>query len=166
MVAVGDTVCYGLQGVCLVDEKVRCRMDGEDREYWRLCPVYSSCSAVYVPLDNEALVASIRPVLTKSEVDKILAEAIHFDLSWIENDDKRREIGAAVIHRGDPEDMMRLIGMLYIRRRELKANGKKLHLADERLFKEAERLFNGELAFVLEIPPERVPAYIVSRLEK
>ena len=43
--------------------------------------------------------------------------------------------------------------------------GKKLHIADERMLREAEKMICDEFAYVLGISQEEVPAYITSGLE-
>ena len=46
----------------------------------------------------------------------------------------------------------------------LSSQEKKFHSADERVFKEAERILFGEFGFVLGIHPSEVPAFIDDRI--
>ena len=60
---------------------------------------------------------------------------------------------------------MSLMKTLNLRRRELVARGKKLHLSDERFYKDAEKLICNEFAFVLKMNPEDIPEYITVRMQ-
>ena len=60
--------------------------------------------------------------------------------------------------------MIRLIKTVYLQRQRRVAEGKRLHLADERALQEAERILYEEIAFVMEIPPDEVVAYIEKTL--
>ena len=60
--------------------------------------------------------------------------------------------------------MVRLIKTLRDKSAEKVRTGKKFHSADERVFKEAERILFGEFGFVLGIHPSEVPAFIDDRI--
>ena len=55
---------------------------------------------------------------------------------------------------------------MYFKQQELTAAGKKLHAADERIMKEAEKLLYDEFSVVFDIRPEEVLPLIMKRLEK
>ena len=58
-----------------------------------------------------------------------------------------------------------LLKTLYRKREEKKELGKKFHIADERVMKEAEQLLHGEFAYVLGIGEEQVLPYIFGKLK-
>ena len=57
-----------------------------------------------------------------------------------------------------------MIRELYIHKKKKKKNGKKMHLSDEQLMKEAERLLYSEFSLVLNIRADEVPKFISSRI--
>ena len=46
------------------------------------------------------------------------------------------------------------------------ARGKKLHVADERMLQEAEKMICDEFSYVLGIPKEEVPSYITNSMKE
>ena len=57
-----------------------------------------------------------------------------------------------------------MIRELYIHKQKQLKNGKKMHLSDEQLMKEAERLLYSEFSLVLNIRADEVPKFISSRI--
>ena len=56
------------------------------------------------------------------------------------------------------------VGMLYLHKQELIAQGKKLASSDEAMLREAEKLTENEFAFVLGLNADEVGSYIRARL--
>lgn len=165
MFTVGETVCYGTQGVCKVKELTVRQIGREKKEYYVLQPVYDERSTVYVPADNQALVNNIRRVLTEQEVNDIISSVVSEPAGWIDDDLERKEFCSHVVRSGDRMELMQLINMLYIHQEDLKTQKKHFHISDERYLKEAERLLHNEFAYVLKISPDEVTQYILSRIK-
>ena len=53
-----------------------------------------------------------------------------------------------------------------VKQNEQEYRGKKLHIADERTFREAEKIISEELAYALGIEKDKVIDFLVSKLEK
>ena len=70
-----DYVHYGAYGVCRVEDLRSMRFGpGEPlREYYVLRSVDQHGADIYVPADNAALTARMRPVLSREEIDRLLA---------------------------------------------------------------------------------------------
>ena len=73
---VGEKIMYGANGLMeIVDVRTETIAD-EPRKYYVLQELNSrSASQTFVPVDNKKLVASMRPLLTKSEIEQLLAKA-------------------------------------------------------------------------------------------
>ncbi len=166
MFAVGAFVCYGTQGVCKVSDITVKQIGREKNNYYVLVPVRDERSTIFVPTDNEKLLKNMRPVLTQDEIDEIICSFSQEESNWIANDAERKEFCNSTVKNGDCKQLMRLINMLYLRRKDLKNQKKHIHIIDERYFKEAERLLYDEFSFVLNIAVEQVPEYIASKLNK
>ena len=165
MFQVNDMVLYGTNGVCeLVGiEKRDC--GGRMVEYYILKPFYTNNSTVFVPVNNEKLTSKMRHVLTKEEIGQMIAEIPGNPSEWITDERERKERFKDIAGRADTFEMIQLIEALLEHQREVMERGKKLHIADERMLREAEKMICDEFAYVLGISQEEVPAYITSGLE-
>lgn len=107
----------------------------------------------------------MRHVLTKEEIDQMIAEIPGNPSEWITDERERKERFKDIAGRADTFEMIQLIEALLEHQREVMERGKKLHIADERMLREAEKMICDEFAYVLGISQEEVPAYITSGLE-
>lgn len=166
MFLAGDTVVYGAQGICKIKGTTEMTLGKVKANYYVLIPVFNENGTIYVPTKNEKLVANMRKVLTKNEIDRLIDDAALNKAEWIDDDLKRKEYCSEVIKSGDRIELMRLIEMLYLHREDLKQTKKHFHISDERFLREAERLIHDEFSFVLGIDQKQVPEYILSRIKK
>ena len=163
MLAVGQTVVYGTQGVCTVREISMLKLGKTKGEYYVLSPVDDPGSTVYVPTANEKLMGKLRPVLTEKEADALIDEAVREPREWIVSDAERKSACDDIVKSGDRKQLMQLVGMLYRRREALKDQKKHFHNIDAQYLKTAERMLHGELAYALGIAADDVADYIRRR---
>jgi len=168
MFSVGDTVVYENQGVCKISEITSMATGKVTRDYYVLKPVYEDKMTLYVPVDNDSVVKlHMRPVFKKEEVDSIIKNVSEGKaMEWIPDDAKRKEFCVNTFKNGDRTELMRLIGMLYSRQKDMKEQKKHFHISDERYLKEAEKMINEEFAYVLGIKREEVQGYIAKCLSE
>lgn len=166
MFSVGDTVYYTARGVCKIKEITEMTVGKEKKQYLVLVPLQNCSAAFYLPTDNGSLINNIRSLLTLKEVKELIRAAGTSPLPWIEDPSKRQEECVAALKSGDRLRIMRLIGMLYRQREQMRESKKHFHLSDERFLRNAENLLYDELAYLLELSPADVPAYILKELEK
>ena len=161
----GETVLYGTEGVCRIAE-IREMKVGRTREnYYVLKPVYRESATIYVPVDNEKLVARMRRLLSAQEIDSLLGAVALEDVPWVDDPNERRTVYGEILASGDRCRIVRMIRTLYLRRQQLRTAGRQLRSGDDQLLREAEKLLPDEFALVLAIPQQEVPAYIRSRIE-
>ncbi len=165
MLAVGQTVVYGTQGVCTVKEVSMLKLGKTKGEYYVLSPIDDPGSTVYVPTANEKLMSKLHPVLRGDEADALIADALSEPMEWIVSDNERKAVCDEIVKNGDRKQLMRLVAMLYRRREELKDRKKHFHNIDAQYLKTAERMLHGELAYALGISPDDVSDYIRRLLE-
>lgn len=163
----GDHVRYAASGVCRVEEIKRMAVSArtDERDYYVLRPIDNSTLGIYVPVDNQAMVGNMIPVLTREEIDGIVRLAHKEALPWTEDRKERSESHREILRRCDRRELLRLISCIYLRRQELAEKGRKLSATDEATLRQAERSINNELAFVLEIEESQVSGYIRGLLE-
>ena len=155
MFCVGQTVLYGSNGVCMVDDVTEKRIGKTKMQYYVLKPLCNNTSTLFVPTANQQLVSKMRRILTEDE-----AEAILRDLppcgDWNDNKQERSELFRAIITEGSCVELIRLIRLVRTHEQEQLAGGKRLHITDERFLKEAEKMVCEEFSLVLHISRDEV----------
>lgn len=165
MFKVNDTVIYGTEGVCRVMDITERMFRDKKIRYYVLKPVYKENATIFVPTENETLTAKMRQVLSPEEVRTIIDGMAGEESIWIEDENERKLRYKTILTSGNCHELVRLIRTLYLHQQEQKARGKKLHLADERFFKEAERMLYDEFAVVLNLRQDQVLPYIIRSIE-
>lgn len=163
-VAVGSYVLYGKTGVCLVQEQKSITMGTESNQYYVLCPISDGRSSVFVPCDNETLVAKICPLMTREEIDALLSDADSQRLEWIDDRNQRISYYRTVMSGNDRRALIRLICCLFRKKEEREALGKHISSLDESTLQECMRLIDEEFSLVLDIPGKEVVNYILERI--
>ena len=164
MYKINDTVVYGGNGVCRIEDITSRDIAGTSMKYYVLKPVYDSNSTLYVPVANEKLTAKMRRVSSPEEVKALIKAMPDEDAGWIEDENQRKERYKEVIAQGDRLGLIKIIKALYLHQRKLQEKGKRLHLADDRLFREAERMLYDEFALVLNIKRDQVLPFILQQI--
>lgn len=157
---IGDYVLYGFSGSCQVVEIGPLSFGGPDKIYYSLKPVYDSRSTVYVPLNKENEI--VRKVITKPEAEEVLKK-----ISQGPSNDTafEREGCEEVLKSGDNVEVSRVIRQLRNLRKENRKNHKGLNISEERILRDAERIFFSELATALEMTMEDTLAEFSARLD-
>ena len=162
----GTYVVYGKVGACLVAERQTMSFGaGEEGEYYVLNPVGDSRSSVYVPCDNPTLVGRMRPLMTREEIDRLLAGITDSSMVWPEDKNERATAFRTVVASGDRSRLLQLIRCLYQKKQEKTDTGRRLSTMDEMFLQEAMRLVEEEFAVALNLPRRQVPEYIRRRVE-
>ena len=152
MFCVGQTVLYGSNGVCMVEEK---RIGKTKMQYYVLKPLCNNTSTLFVPTANQQLVSKMRRILTEDEAEAILRNLPPCG-DWNDNKQERSEQFRAIITEGSCVELIRLIRLVRTHGQEQLAGGKRLHISDERFLKEAEKMICEEFSLVLHISRDEV----------
>jgi len=162
---VNETIIYGTHGVCKITEISERNFGDESMEYYTLKPIFDKKSTLFVPVNNEKLLGKMRQVLTVEEIYDLIKEMPDENTIWIQNESERKNKYKEILSKGNRKDLVRLIKTLYKHQLEQQEKGKKLHLADERIMKDAEQMLHAEFAHVLEIQYEQVVPFILQKLQ-
>lgn len=165
MLAVNDVVLYGTEGVCEITGMEQKDFGAGPVEYYVLRPVYRKDATVFVPANNAALVGRMRRVPTREEIEAMIREMPRETCIWIPDENLRKEKYRRILAEGDSRELVRLIKTLYLHQKEQSARGRKLHQADERFFKEAEKVLYDQFALALKIQPDQVLPFIIEQIE-
>lgn len=163
---IGETVRYGTEGICTIEEIQDLKIGGQRKQYYVLRPVYREGATVFVPVDNAHLVERMKRLLTAEEIQRLLLEISQESLLWIEDANERKAAYQKILIDGDRRSILLLIRTLYLRRQQLRAAGRQLRSADDQILREAEKLLNDEFAFVLHLQQNQVPEYIRTQIER
>lgn len=163
--SLGDTVLYGVHGVCKIASMEEKTMGGETRAYYVLKPVYEENSTVYIPVDNEALKAKLKRILSPEEIYALIRSMPEEDSIWVEDEAQRKDRYQKILAKGDRAELIRLIKTLYLHSQSQTEKRKKLHISDEHFMKEAEKMLYEEFAHVLCISREQVLPFIMEQIQ-
>ena len=133
------------------------------QEYYVLSPLSNEAETVFVPKNNEKVLKRMRPILSKERASELLEAAPSKYSEWVENDRERQQVYKQILLCGSSEDLLTMTRALYLHQIELLERGKKLHAADERFLKEAEKMLFEELAYVFNITIAEVLPLIIRK---
>ncbi|MEF9990824.1 MAG: CarD family transcriptional regulator [Romboutsia sp.] len=165
MFNIDDYIMYGMTGLCkVVDITSEKFINGEQRKYYVLTPVYYGNTIIKTPVDNKKI--PMRGIISECDLTSLINNMPNIDTLWIDNEKKRNEQFKIMLKTGQCEELVKLIRVIYSNKEYTKSIGKKSHQADENIMKEAERLLNEELSIVLDISPDEVTSYISSQMSQ
>ncbi len=156
MFQIGEQVVYGIHGICRVADQEQRRVDGKNVIYLSLEPVGQSGSKFLVPTHNAVAMAKLRYLLTREEAADLLSGRGIESTSWIQEENRRKQLYRELIASGNCHKLMAMVGMIYQHRASQSASGRKLHMCDEGFLRDAERLLITEISTVLEQKPEDI----------
>lgn len=159
-----DIVLYGADGVCKVSEITERVIDKAVEKYYILRPLYDKKSTIFVPQSNEKLIGRMREPASKEEIDAALKAAVKAECIWIDSDADRKVGFRRIIEGGDVTQILVLFKSLYFHRDKQAENGKKLHVADERLLKNADKVLCDVFSYVLGMQRDTVTGVIEEKL--
>ncbi len=162
MYNVNDTVIYSTHGVCKITDITEKDFMGKKKEYYVLQPINNATTTLFAPTDNQAVLAKLRRILSKEEIHKLVDGIRDEEPVWIADDVERKEKFRAVLASGDHGALIQMIKALWLQKQQREAEGKKLHMSDERFFTDAEQLLYDEFQYVLKIGKEELISYIFS----
>ena len=163
---IGRRIAYGTNGICVIEDikPMKFTAGMKEKTYFILNPGGSAASKVFVPADNEKLVSKMRMVMTREEIDELLADMRGKKIEWEKDRRFRSESFHEILSRGVTQELLLMIKCISGKKRELAKAGKNLPTTDGNTLKTAERLVEEEFSYTLEIDPSEVGGYIKSRL--
>ena len=165
MYKIGSIVVYGTEGLCKICDITERTFGKETSEYYVLSPLSNEAETVFVPKNNEKVLKRMRPILSKERASELLEAAPSEYGEWVENDRERQQIYKQILLCGSSEELLMMTRALYLHQIELLERGKKLHAADERFLKDAEKMLFEELAYVYNITVAEVLPLITRKKE-
>ena len=104
--------------------------------------------------------------MTKEEVNALINSMPNKIPLWIANENERKEVYKEILASGDQAAMISMLQALFAHKKEREAEGKRLHVSDERFMNDAEQLLYDEWQYVLNVYKAGLMDYIFSRVER
>lgn len=155
---------YGIHGVCVILGLELQTVGKSKVEYYVLEPAKNPGDRYYVPTQNAAAVAKIKPILSKEELDILLSSPDAGRDTWIPDENLRKQRYRQLINSGDRAALISMVKTLHIHKDSQLAQGRKFHLCDENFLRDAESLLSAEFSLVLDIAPSEVGRYIQDKI--
>ncbi len=131
MFQIGQVVSYGTTGICTIEDirqEALSKSGVKKQEYYVLRPLAAPTCTTYVPVSNEKLLAKIRPVMDKVQIDAMIDSTGGESLFWIEDTRRRTEAYQQVISGGISTELLKLIACLYLEKENRTQCGKSFPL--------------------------------------
>ena len=152
---IGDYVIYGLNGACEIIEIGSLDFAGPDKIYYSLKPVSDGRSTIFVAMTKEDDIK--RKVMSKAEAESVLEEVKKAAPATYT---PVRESCDVILKSGDNVEVSRMIKLLRNMRKENRKNHKGLNIQEERILKDAERVFFSEMATAMDMSMDECVDYI------
>jgi len=165
MYQIGDVVVCGSNGVCTILEIGPLAMMGKSlrhRKFYTLRPYFDDAGRVYLPVDCDE--SSIRPALTKPEVEELIDEISSLEQVIITDEKKREAEYKNAVNSSDPRLLIRIIKTMNSRRLARIESGKKSTAIDERYFRIAEQRLYDEMMLALGITKDEAKEILWQRI--
>lgn len=163
---VGDFVNYKKSGICEIMEIKKADFGQGKKEYYFLRSAYDTNTRIRIPVDSPAVKTNMRRLLTQEEIDSIILKTENSENEW-QNDYKKRSAAfEAILDTGERSDILWMIKVLSLYKKEALETNKKFGVTDEKLLERAEKAIVQEFSFILDIPQEEVIPYIIDKVEK
>lgn len=149
MFQLGQLVVYGFHGVCRVSDIQDRVVDRVKRQYLVLEPTRRGGGQFLVPMHNAAAMGKISGLLSQQEIEELLAsEAVH-TFNWIPDENRRKQRYRELTGACSRVNLAQTLYSLYVHRQRQGTVGKKLHICDDNLLHDAEKILSGEIEAVL-----------------
>lgn len=144
----GEIVVYSATGVCRIEDLCEKQFGTFSAQYYVLKPLMQKSATVFVPTNNALLTSKLHTILTKAELTEAMSAAKLDNASVLETEAERRQRFNEILQSGNRTSLTNMVWELYTLKKRQMENGRRLHLADERLLDSAENLLFEEIAYV------------------
>lgn len=162
MYEVDQLVVYGTHGVCRIVDTEEKRVDKKMIVYFVLEPLDQPGTKYYIPSQNAAALAKIRPLMPSAQLKDLLSDQTAEP--WILEDNRRKLRYREILTGVGITEILCMLRTIYIFRRSQSELGRKLHQCDEVFVHDAEKMLSSEISVVLDMPKAEALAYLREQL--
>lgn len=152
-------------GVCKVADIMHLNMTGTDKNklYYLLIPIDDAKGKIYLPTDTAE--ATTRRAMTEDEALKLISKIPEIEEISIDDEKLREQKYKEAVRSCNPEALIAIIKMTYLRKKKRQEQGKKHTVVDERYFKMAEDFLYSELEFALNKNKDEIVKLIADTIQ-
>lgn len=164
MYKLGTYVSYRSEGVCVISEIRRQKfgMLNELKDFYILSPIKEPNAKLFVPTDNETLVAKMRPVCSADEINSLAKELLDKRLEWIDQPRPRTNFFKELLSDGKRDSLIVLIHTVCAREEELSKIGKHVTQGDSTAVARAKKMLVDEFSFNTDITTEQMLMAVIN----
>ncbi len=166
MYQIGQKVVYGVHGVCAIVAVEIKTIDRKKIAYFVLEPLDQPGARYYIPTENPVALSKLSPLLTKAELETMLAQSKATPNCWIADENQRKLRYRELIGSGDRQALVSMVYALRGHKKQQESQEKKFHLCDENFLRDAEKLLCAEFSLVLELSREETADFLRKYFEE
>ena len=163
---INDVIIHGTEGICKIigiEEQV---INGICIQCFVLKPEDGRNLTIYIPTKNQKLLAKMRKISSKKEVDSLIDSLSDSTTDWIEDVNERKLVYSKILSDRSPAALVAMIKALHFQEENQAFKGKQLRMSDKRFLKDAEQLLYNEWQYVLKMDRAELTTYISTRMKK
>lgn len=164
MYQAGEFVIYGVHGVCRVLGTEKQLVNRKRIEYLVLEPMAGNESKFYLPTQNPTAMSKLQSVLSRDEMDALMASQEIRKDCWIKEENLRKQHYRDLIGSGNRLALLQMVSALYRYKKEQSEAGRKFHQCDDNFLRDAEKLLCSEISLVMELTTEQAKEYLRNQL--
>ena len=157
----GSFISYSGHGVCRIDGLRKMNFGKGEQDYLVIAPINENGATIYLSADNPKIQTKIRPVLTKAEIDAVLAGIRSERMDWIDDRKARVARFQQILSQSEPRSLLLMAFCLQSRREE-----KGLPSSELDILHKAQNIIDQEFSFALELPKQEIRQYIRDRVQE
>ncbi len=156
MFEIGSCVVYRAEGVCKISDirKEKFGAMGEEGQYYILSPLNDEKSTVFVPMDNDALLGMMRPLMSAEAICRLVTELKGERMEWIPESRARNVRFREILSLGDRRQLIVLVNTVRERMEMAVSQGKKPTMTDENAIRRAIQLLYEEFSATTDLESE------------
>lgn len=166
MFKVGKAVVTRSAGVCKIIAVENHDFGIGEQPYFVLTPLFpknANATKTFVPESKAEM--SLRPVVKKADVLKIINSMPSIEKIWYSDPKIRRTKFEEIYKSGDLLKICQIIKSLFLQKEELKTNKRTLSMLDHEFLLKLRNDINEEFAVALKITPAEVDKMISEKME-
>lgn len=156
-----DYVNYGAHGICRIEDirMMDFRTGGGMQNYYVIRPLNQESATFYLPADNPKIRERMRPILSQTEIDRIIDSVKNKQMPWIHDRKVRLAQFQKILSGRDERELLLLASCLHQRLME-----KGLSPSEHDTLHTVEGIIEQEFSFSLDISAHSIGEYIRERL--
>ena len=147
MFSIGDTVFYGANGVCSIEDIAEQKFGGEMQPYYTLRSHHNSNVTLYYPVN--AANSKLKKIMTKDKANAVLQCFEDAAAPWNDKMTARNHSYQVAMKSGNHLEIAQMMNTLLRKKLELEAIDKKLPAQDTQVLQNVSSILYEELATTL-----------------